>query len=227
MKLEHMLRRLLFPSRCMLCGMVLEGDRQLCPACMERAVLQSGPARRGPEEHYDGAAAALRYEGAVRQAIHGLKYREKQSYARPLARIMKEIALRQLREDFDLVTFVPSNPGTERKRGYNQSRLLAEELARLLERPCRETLRKQRETQPMFGLSPKARRENHPRRLCALLSAGAAGREDRFGSGRCAYHRCDAFGMCPDAEEKRCRPRLRHLRCRGQRRRRPVNFRKI
>ena len=129
MKLEHMLRRLLFPSRCMLCGMVLEGDRQLCPACMERAVLQSGPARHGPEEHYDGAAAALRYEGAVRQAIHGLKYREKQSYARPLARIMKEIALRQLREDFDLITFVPSNPGTERKRGYNQSRLLAEELA--------------------------------------------------------------------------------------------------
>lgn len=128
MKLEHMLRRLLFPSRCMLCGMVLEGDRQLCPACMERAVLQSGPARRGPEEHYDSAAAALRYEGAVRQAIHGLKYREKQSYARPLARIMKEIALRQLRENFDLITFVPSNPGTERKRGYNQSRLLAEEL---------------------------------------------------------------------------------------------------
>lgn len=160
MKLEHMLRRLLFPSRCMLCGMVLEGDRQLCPACMERAVLQSGPARRGPEEHYDGAAAALRYEGAVRQAIHGLKYREKQSYARPLAQIMKEIALRQLRENFDLITFVPSNPGTERKRGYNQSRLLAEELARLLDRPCRETLRKGRETKTMFGLNPKERREN-------------------------------------------------------------------
>lgn len=160
MKIKEGLKHLLFPSRCMLCGTVLEGDRQICPACMEKTVLRGGPGRRSPEVHFDGAAAALHYTGAVRKAIHRLKYGEKQSYARPLARLMQEAAERQLRQDFDLITFVPCNPETVRRRGYNQSRLLAEELAARLQRPCVETLRKVRATRPMYGLKPRERREN-------------------------------------------------------------------
>jgi len=96
----------------------------------------------------------------VRHAIHGLKYREKQSYARPLARVMAYAFEHKLEEEIDLISFVPTNPSTLRKRGYNQAELLARELAKLLDKPCLPLLEKTRETRPMHGLRPELRRAN-------------------------------------------------------------------
>lgn len=158
--LLHSLRRLLFPRKCIFCGMPLEGERQICTGCMEAVILRDNAARHGAGLHFDAATAALRYTGPVRRAILGLKYGERQDYARPLARMMQETALRQLRQSFDAITYVPGNPGTDRTRGYNQARLLAEALAKQMGLPCVHALHKTRSTRKMHGLKPRERREN-------------------------------------------------------------------
>ena len=172
------LLKLLFPPKCMLCGKVLGEEEEICPSCREKVLLNTAPPRVEKGAFFDKAAAGLWYEGDVRKALHGLKYHEKQSYARPLARVMAYAVRHKLEEDIDLVTFVPTNAATLRERGYNQAELLARELATMLDKPCLPTLEKVRETRPMHGLRPEERRANvlGAYRLCCPETAVAGKR---------------------------------------------------
>ena len=154
------LLELLFPPKCMLCGKPLGTAEEICQECRSRVLLNTAPPRIDKGAFFDKAAAGLWYENDVRHAIHGLKYREKQSYARPLARVMAYAFEHKLEAEIDLISFVPTNPSTLRKRGYNQAELLARELAKLLNKPCLPLLEKTRETRPMHGLRPEERRAN-------------------------------------------------------------------
>jgi ComF family protein len=61
----------------------------------------------------------------------------------------------------DLIVPVPLHPAKLRRRGYNQSLLLAQQLARALHRPCAPTLlRRLRDTPQQQGLSREARQQN-------------------------------------------------------------------
>ena len=82
------LLKLLFPPKCMLCGMTLREEEEICGQCRRKVLLNTAPPRVEKGAFFDKAAAGLWYETNVREAIHGLKYREKQNYARPLARVM-------------------------------------------------------------------------------------------------------------------------------------------
>ena len=172
------LMKLLFPPKCMLCGSILGTEQEICAACREKVLLNTAPPRVEKGAFFDKAAAGLWYENDVRKAIHGLKYREKQSYARPLARVMAYACERKLEEPVDLITFVPTNAATLRKRGYNQAELLARELASMLDVPCLPTLEKCGDTKPMHGLRPEERRANvlGAYRLCCPAEAVAGKR---------------------------------------------------
>ena len=167
------LLRLLFPPKCMLCGMPLSREEEdICGECRGKVLLNTAPPRLDKGAFFDKAAAGLWYEKEVRKAVQGLKYREKQNYARPLARVMAYAFEHKLGEAVDCITFVPTNPSTLRKRGYNQAELLAEELAVFLEKPCLHMLEKTRETRAMHGLRPEERRANvlGAYRLCCQAS---------------------------------------------------------
>ena len=172
------LLKLLFPPKCMLCGSLLGEEEEICDRCRRRILLNTAPPRVGKRSFFDKAAAGLWYEKEVRKAVQGLKYREKQQYARPLARVMAYAVRHKLEEDIDLVTFVPTNAATLRERGYNQAELLARELAKMLDKPCLPTLEKVRETRPMHGLRPEERRANvlGAYRLCCPETAVAGKR---------------------------------------------------
>lgn len=80
--------KLLFPPKCMLCGMPLRENEEICGDCRQKVLLNTAPPRMEKGAFFEKAAAGLWYETHVRNAVHGLKYREKQNYARPLARVM-------------------------------------------------------------------------------------------------------------------------------------------
>lgn len=172
------LLKLLFPPKCMLCGKVLGEEEEICSACREKVLLNTAPPRTEKGAFFDKAAAGLWYEHEVRDAIRGLKYHEKQTYARPLARVMAYAYTHKLQEEVDLITFVPTNPSTLRSRGYNQAELLARELADMLDKPYLATLEKTRETRAMHGLRPEERRANvlGAYRLCCPETAVAGKR---------------------------------------------------
>ena len=154
------LLELLFPPKCMLCRQLLGEEEEICGECRKKILLNTAPPRAEKGAFFDKAAAGLWYETDVRRAIHRLKYGEKQTYARPLARVMAYAWIQKLNEEVDCITFVPTNVSTLRKRGYNQAELLARALSDLLHKPCIPMLEKTRETRAMHGLRPEERRAN-------------------------------------------------------------------
>ena len=134
---------LLFPPRCVGCG---GGGSFLCETCRASLPWIESPVcprcgRPQPGGSFcadcddgtaalDGIGVIFRFEGTIRQAVHHLKYRNLRALARPLGELMAE-ALRNSSMPGDVLVPVPLHRRRLRERGYNQSGLLAVELAKL------------------------------------------------------------------------------------------------
>src|SRR5215207_3532061 len=135
------LAELLFPARCIGCG--IRGVL-LCQGCRaELPYLPSGlcprcAARRGPRGACHGCRrlspalssvrAAFAYEGAARTAVLNLKFRS----ARYLAPVMGEFLRADLAQQplhADVIVPVPLAKNRERQRGFNQALLAPEQIA--------------------------------------------------------------------------------------------------
>src|SRR5918997_1463311 len=106
-----------------------------CPVCWAHGPAPSLPAPRGVES----CAALLAYDGAGRELLARLKYRNARSSVPFLARGMAAL----VRVEVDVVTWAPTTPARLRGRGFDQARLLARAVARQLDIPCRPLLRRQ------------------------------------------------------------------------------------
>jgi ComF family protein len=105
------------------------------------------------------------FEGPVREAVHRLKYHGKTALSRPLGQqlwafLQHEPGLDIPLDDIDLVVPVPLHAWRQWRRGYNQSTLLARELAILAQKPCVELLWRRRHTGAQVELSAQQRQEN-------------------------------------------------------------------
>ena len=133
------------PPLCECCGREIGGGDR-CQDC----------ARQRPR--IDGIRACSRFEGAVRSAVHGLKYRGQRALAQPLAELLAEPA--RALAPADAIVPLPLHSARERERGYNQSALLAAELGRILGLPVVPAVSRVRETQDQIGLSRGQRQRN-------------------------------------------------------------------
>jgi ComF family protein len=109
------------------------------------------------------------YAGNLRQVIHLLKY----DGMRPLAQLLGERCARQsdAAQQADLIVPAPLHWTKRLERGFNQSLLLAQAVARRQALPCvPRALRRKRATPPQAGLSGVQRR-------AGLRGAFAAKRE--------------------------------------------------
>jgi ComF family protein len=96
----------------------------------------------------------------VRQAIHRLKYDNRQTLAVELARLMSD-HWRTNPMPVDLLISVPLHPVRQRERGYNQAELLARAFGDMIGLPVVTTgLRRVRHTRPQMSLNASGRREN-------------------------------------------------------------------
>jgi len=135
------------PPFCPRCGLPNK-EGQLCISCWE-APLQ-----------IDGLRAVGQYEGVLREAIHRFKYRRLKALAGPLGQMMGRYLLAHPLPG-EVIVPVPLHPSREQERGYNQSRLLAEELGKVAKLSVRAgKLVRIRPTPPQVGLSLTERREN-------------------------------------------------------------------
>jgi len=98
------------------------------------------------------------YQGALRKLIHLFKY----SGVRPLAPVFGRYLKRALPVDreFDVVIPMPLHWKRRWQRGFNQSALLAREVARRFDVPVSKVVRRRRATPPQAGLSHAKRRAN-------------------------------------------------------------------
>ena len=122
---------MLLPSTCPLCG---EKGPAPCGSCV--GLLERAPALP-PPSGVDVCVALLAYDGAGRDLVARLKYRNARSSLRWLAASMAALVASIA---VDTVTWIPTTSVRRRERGFDQAHLLARAVASQLHRPCRPLL---------------------------------------------------------------------------------------
>jgi len=126
----------------------------LCPKCgrpQSSAILC--PNCVGWQAEIDGIRSPFRFDGAIRQAIHQLKYRNLRALAVLLAQLLDDCLVSSPVPGEVLVP-VPLHQKRLRERGYNQSSLLAQELGKLTNLPVvNDCLIRQRHASPQARTS--------------------------------------------------------------------------
>ena len=100
-----------------------------------------------PQPTCEVAVVAVAYEGIARRLILNLKYRNRQQVVPVLAELLAQRMYQRHDQtmpsdtsDFDVVTWAPTSRQRVRRRGHDQSELLARRLAREIGVPCRRLL---------------------------------------------------------------------------------------
>jgi len=170
----------LYPPRCLLCGVALPRAAILCDRCEAHLPPLSGPRciRCGErlndpsadlcvicgtrERGFDAAHALGPYDSGWGELVRALKFDRERAVARDLSSRMAATlaALSGGHPAIDRITYVPMRRADRRARGFNQARLLANGIGRRLHLPVVAALRKARRTPPQAGLSARERRDN-------------------------------------------------------------------
>ena len=151
---------LLYPPKCAFCRKLTENGRLLCPACGRTIPRTGEEAARRDIPHLALCLSPLYYTGAVQKSLQRYKFRGAAAYYRIYAELMTE-CLREYGGTFDLVSWVPLSRKSLRRRGYDQARLLAEEVARRMNLPCERLLIKNKNNRAQSGTgSTQERFEN-------------------------------------------------------------------
>ena len=142
---------LIFPIHCsgcgreggIICGQCADGLERLTPPyCRICAAPGVGGVCRLCLQFprgFDSLRSPFRFEGAVREAVHALKYRGVRVAAGTLAALMADYLDRNP-VAADVLIPAPLHSRRLRSRGYNQSALLALQLGKSLGLPVREDL---------------------------------------------------------------------------------------
>lgn len=134
---------LLYPPRCTFCQKLLQKDEtDICKRCRMALPVIERPIKRG--RFFSECHAVASYTDKVAESLKRYKFRGMQHYAKTYGELL---AMRLLREnaEFDILTWVPISKKRRRERGFDQSFLLAEAVAKELNTPCIRALLKVRD----------------------------------------------------------------------------------
>lgn len=180
MKLLNRLLELLYPPRCIFCRRFLEkggprGGPDVCPTC-RRNLPWTSMCGRQKRKGLSVCVSPLYYEGSVKDCIHRYKFYGAAAYAAPCAELMEECIRESLSGQFDIISWAPLSRQRLRRRGYDQARLLAEELAQRLDVPLVSTLEKVRNVAPQSQSGGAKKRYENISGAYQPVGTAAAGR---------------------------------------------------
>lgn len=161
----------IFPNKCVGCSAL---GAYLCRNCLNKVHFYQHPICPGcnyeiaklgihkaciKNSSLDGLIATSRYEGVMKQFVRQIKYRGYFNMIPSAAKILAE----SVSGRFDgslVITSVPLHTKRLRVRGFNQSELLARELAKILKLPYSNLIVKKRATKQQAELNRQARLVN-------------------------------------------------------------------
>ena len=158
MKSFDLLLELLFPRKCTFCHRLTQNGAAVCPRCREKLPYTQFSARQD-FPHLEACFSPLYYTDTVRQSLLRYKFGGLRMYAAVYGEFLAK-CIDENHVSCDSITWVPLSRQRLRTRGYDQARLLAEDLSRRLSVPCEPLLRKKRNNprQSVTGNAEKRRR---------------------------------------------------------------------
>lgn len=138
---------LFYPPYCYVCGKILvKNEKMVCSFCSTHLPYTDFHTYtpNPMEKMFWGrveveAATALfffRKGGAVQELVHQLKYKGRREIGFILGKQLGSVLLENnLLSTVDVIVPVPLHPKRKRKRGYNQSEMIAEGIASVMNRP--------------------------------------------------------------------------------------------
>ncbi len=152
-----------YPKRCLLCGRARAvNEDELCADC---AKLQPDICVRffalhaGRRDYTLECRAPQRYKEPFRSSLWRFKFKSETNLAKPLAKLL--LPAIDKNRVWDCIVPVPISRERLKQRGYDQSVLLAKEVAKLTGIPCRtDILKKTKHNRTQHNLSAKEREAN-------------------------------------------------------------------
>lgn len=133
--------------KCLCCGAPLKDEADYCNRCQyERGV-------------FDKNRSPLAYDGDTKRMIYALKFGKKKYMAQTLGALMADTFINESMEG-EIIVFVPMTSEEEKKRGFNQSELLAQDVGKRLDIPVLPALVKIKDTKAQKELQGKDRAKN-------------------------------------------------------------------
>ena len=173
-----------FPRNCLLCRQYhpATGKDPLCPACLLKLPWNKTPLKFTfpVPVHFDQTLSILNYTHSAPFILKQFKFHNKTSLRHTFAGILEKFLQRHtLNFSADAIIIpIPLDQTRRRERGYNQSSLIAQALAKILQRPCREDiLHRQRPTAHQSQLHAKERWTNMDGAFRILPLVNIVGRE--------------------------------------------------
>ncbi|MCF7874529.1 MAG: ComF family protein [Candidatus Omnitrophica bacterium] len=137
-------KNLFFPLTCLNCKAKISGE-YLCRNCQNQIKFLTPPGCYSQIEINQNnlkVASSYSYQNPIKTLIHLFKYSNYDYLAPALAKLMIEqldrIGFKPL--NYDFITPVPIHPYKIKIRGYNQSKLLAKQLANYFQLPLKDDI---------------------------------------------------------------------------------------
>lgn len=203
-RMWHAFLDTLFPSpeRCLLCSRSVRAGRTLCEHCLSEMAHTSGthcprcgralvaqaaasgstatcPACVGTQWAFSEARSIGPYDGALRLAVHRLKFRGQQDFGRVLGEVLYQSVDPSWWAAVDCIVPVPLHPDRLQQRGFNQAEVVASQLASLTGKPLRRVLIRHVATHAQTGLSQRQRQRNVQDAFRIALG------QERWAQGKC------------------------------------------
>lgn len=172
---------IIFPRTCSLCKktMPFSSEQNICDECLEKIPKLEGlichrcslslpdggatcsDCKSNKDIYFEVLKAPYTYSSQMQKLIKKLKYSRKTFLAKDLsAQLAKFILKENIDKNVDVIVPVPLHWFKKWKRGYNQAELLAENIAKLINKPMYNALIRTKYTKPQFNLRKSQRKEN-------------------------------------------------------------------
>lgn len=159
---------LFFPTKCVFCHKLTQAGETVCKACAKNLPFAPKELQQQSFPHIPVCVSPLFYEGVVRESLLRYKFSGASCYAKTYGDFLRK-CIDENGISCDIITWVPLSRLRLRKRGYDQARLLAQELAIRSGIPCLRLLKKTRNTSAQSLSGGAANRKQNISRAYAAL----------------------------------------------------------
>ena len=149
---------LFFPPRCPYCGDAIPNGETECSECRSK-FPDEGYMRIIPSGNL--CISPFVYDSDKRYALLRYKFRNDKYCSKSLAKQMYRVICQFYADErIEVVCAVPMMKKQKRQRGFNQSQVLAEQIARMMDIPCEELLIKTKINLVQHELDREQRKTN-------------------------------------------------------------------